>query len=88
MRSEGKVFNTYAFDAANQLIEVTNKFGDTTSYTYDGLGNRIQTIIDLNHGAEHNNRPVFPPGPGGPPAFVEELKNKNLGSLHMAATPS
>jgi len=87
MRSEGKVFNTYAFDAANQLIEVTNKFGDTTSYTYDGLGNRIQAIIDLNHGAEHNNRPVFPPGPGGPPAFVEELKNKNPGPPSHGGNP-
>ncbi|KJS13673.1 MAG: hypothetical protein VR67_03525, partial [Peptococcaceae bacterium BRH_c8a] len=87
MRSEGKVFNTYAFDAANQLIEVTNKFGDTTSYTYDGLDNRIQAIIDLNHGAEHNNRPVFPPGPGGPPAFVEELKNKNPGPPSHGGNP-
>ncbi|MTI86299.1 MAG: RHS repeat-associated core domain-containing protein [Firmicutes bacterium] len=87
MRSEGNVFNTYAFDAANQLNEATNKFGDTTSYTYDGLGNRIQTIIDLNHGAEHNNRPVFPPGPGGPPKFVQELKNKNLGQPSHGGNP-
>jgi len=30
---------------------------------------------------------VFPPGPGGPPAFVEELKNKNPGPPSHAGNP-
>jgi len=87
IRSGGKTFNTYAFDAANKLTKVINKFGDKTDYTYDGFGNRIQTIIDLNQGSEKHNRPIFPPGPGGPPAFVEELKNKNPGPPSHAGNP-
>ncbi len=87
IRSGGKVFNNYTFDAANRLTEAVNKFGDKTTYTYDGLGHRIQVITDLNHGAEHNNRPEFPPGPGGPPEFVQELKNKNPGPPSHAGNP-
>ncbi len=87
IRSGDKVFNTYRFDAANKLVEAINKFGDSTAYTYDGFGNRIQTVIDLNHGAEHNNRPEFPPGPGGPPEFVQELKDKNPGPPSHAGNP-
>jgi len=49
--SGDKIFNKYDFDAKNQLTKVINKHGDRTNYTYDGFGNRIQTIVDLDHPA-------------------------------------
>jgi len=39
------------------LINVINKHGDKTSYAYNGFGQRVQTIIDLEHGSENGNRP-------------------------------
>ena len=55
VKSGDKVFNRYQFDPRNQLVELTNKHNEQTRYTYDGLGNRVKTAIDLDRPG--NRRP-------------------------------
>lgn len=55
--TDGHLFSQFTFDAANRLINAVNKHGDKTSYAYNGFGQRVQTIIDLEHGSDNGNRP-------------------------------
>ncbi|WP_207653869.1 hypothetical protein, partial [Tepidibacter mesophilus] len=41
------------------LVKVTNKHDDETRYFYDGFGNRIKTIVGLDHPGG-GNRPDKP----------------------------
>ena len=38
--------NTYAYDSANRLVSVTNGQSSVTSYTYNGLGDRLSQTVD------------------------------------------
>ncbi|MHB1167463.1 MAG: RHS repeat-associated core domain-containing protein, partial [Carboxydocellales bacterium] len=51
--NDGHVFRQFTFDAANRLIGAVNKHGDKTSFTYNGFGQRVQTVIDLDRNTEH-----------------------------------
>ncbi|MBS4537554.1 RHS repeat protein, partial [Clostridium sp. D2Q-11] len=48
VKEAGEVTNQYQFDETNKLVKVINQKGDTSSFTYDGFGNRIKEVTDLN----------------------------------------
>ncbi|WP_366922792.1 DUF6531 domain-containing protein [Metallumcola ferriviriculae] len=48
IQSGGNVFNEYIFDSTNRLAQVVNKHKEKTSYTYNGLGQRVKTLIELD----------------------------------------
>ncbi|WP_145993164.1 RHS repeat-associated core domain-containing protein, partial [Tepidibacter mesophilus] len=63
------------------LVKVTNKHDDETRYFYDGFGNRIKTIVGLDHPGG-GNRPDKP-GNGNGNAYGHDKENPgNSGNPH------
>ncbi|MHB1167440.1 MAG: RHS repeat-associated core domain-containing protein, partial [Carboxydocellales bacterium] len=51
----GHLFSQFTFDAANRLVGTVNKHGDKTDFTYNGFGQRVQAVIDLDRNSGNGN---------------------------------
>ena len=58
-----KASQSFVYDATNRLVEGTNWKGDTSAYTYNGLGLRVNNLVTTHAGKTY---------PGGYDAFIKD----------------